>query len=260
MKKILITGANSYIGTSFERYMAQWPEKYQVDTVDMIDGTWREKSFAEYDSIFHVAGIAHQKETEENSHLYYEVNRDLAIQTAVKAKADGASQFIFLSTMAVYGIEEGVIHRDTRPAPKSNYGKAKLEAEQGLEALAGEGFSVAVLRPPMVYGDGCKGNYQSLVKFAEKMPFFPDYPNQRSMIHIDRLCWYVKELADQQTGGLILPQDEEYVCTCKMVQDIAKGMGKDMKLYKILNPAVSLLKACTTKGKKAFGNLLYSRD
>ena len=59
MKKILITGANSYVGTSFEKWLSQWPDKYHVDTIDMIDGTWREKSFAGYDVIFHVAGIAH---------------------------------------------------------------------------------------------------------------------------------------------------------------------------------------------------------
>lgn len=260
MKKILITGANSYIGTSFENYMAQWPDKYQVDTIDMIDGTWREKSFSDYDCVFHVAGIAHRKETPENYHLYYEVNRDLAIQTAEKASADGVSQFIFLSTMAVYGIDEGMIDRNTQPAPKSNYGRAKLEAEHGIKKLRSKDFAIAVLRPPMVYGDGCKGNYQSLVKFAKKMPFFPDYYNKRSMIHIDRLISFVKGLVDGRADGLFFPQDEEYVCTCKMVQQIAKDMGKDMKLYKILNPAVYLLKACTTKGKKAFGNLIYIRE
>ena len=260
MKKILITGANSYIGMSFERYMAQWPEQYQVDTVDMIDGTWREKDFSGYDCIYHVAGIAHQKETEENAHLYYEVNRDLAIQTAKKAKADGASQFIFLSTMAVYGIEEGVIDRNTKPNPKSNYGKAKLEAEHGIAALSEGCFAVAVLRPPMVYGEGCKGNYQSLVKFAKTLPFFPDYKNQRSMLHIDRLCWFVKELIDNHADGLFLPQDEEYVCTCKMVQQIAADMGRNLKLVKLLNPAVSVLKHCTSKGKKAFGNLYYIQE
>ena len=260
MKKILITGANSYIGTSFEKYMQQWPEQYQVDTVDMIDGTWREKDFSGYDCVYHVAGIAHIKETEDNAHLYYEVNRDLAIQTAEKAKADGVSQFIFLSTMAVYGIEEGVIDRNTKPNPKSNYGKAKLEAEQGIAALSEGCFAVAVLRPPMVYGEGCKGNYQSLVKIAQKLPVFPDYQNKRSMIHIDRLCQYIKELLDNGTDGLVLPQDEEYVCTCRMVREIAKDMGRNMKLWKILNPAVSLAKRFTTAGKKAFGDLYYVRD
>jgi UDP-glucose 4-epimerase len=257
MKKILITGANSYIGTSFENYLRQWPDQYQVDTVDMIDGTWREKSFAGYDCVFHVAGIAHQKETAENAHLYYEINRDLAVETAAKAKAEGVGQFLFLSTMAVYGMEEGAISRATVPAPKSHYGKAKWEAEQGLDKLRCEEFAVTVLRPPMVYGEGCKGNYQSLVKMADKLPFFPDYKNKRSMLHIDGLCRYVKELADSRTDGLILPQDGQYVCTCQMVQNIAEQNGKKLPLLKVLNPLVALAKALTTKGKKAFGDLYY---
>lgn len=259
MKKILITGANSYIGMSFEKFMAQWPEQYQVDTVDMIDGSWREKSFSGYDAVFHVAGIAHQKETVENADLYYKVNRDLAAETAQKAKTDGIKQFVFLSTMAVYGVEEGAINMATEPCPVSHYGKAKWEAEQLLATANSEDFIVTIMRPPMVYGDGCKGNYQALVKFAEKLPFFPDYENKRSMIHIDRLTWYVKNLIDNQTAGLILPQDEEYVCTCRMVQQIAQTMGKNMKLWKLLNPAVALAKRFTKAGKKAFGDLYYEK-
>lgn len=260
MKKILITGANSYIGTSFEQYMAQWPEEYQMDTVDMIDGSWREMDFSDYDAVFHVAGIAHQKETQENAHLYYEINRDLAIETAEKAKRDGVGQFIFLSSMSVYGMEEGVIDLTTNPTPKSNYGKSKLEAELGIVKLRSEGFRVAVLRPPMVYGDGCKGNYQALVKFAEIMPVFPNYQNQRSMIHIDRLCRFVKEYLDSMADGLFLPQDENYVCTCEMVRQIAEKKGKNLRMMKLLNPAVWILAKCTVKGKKAFGNLIYNRE
>lgn len=259
MKKILITGANSYIGTSFEKYMSQWPDEYQVDTVDMIDGTWRQKDFSGYDCVYHVAGIAHIKETADNAHLYYEVNRDLAVETAQKAKSDGVGQFVFLSTMAVYGIEEGAITQNTEPAPKSHYGKAKYEAELKLNALMDDSFSVAIMRPPMVYGDGCKGNYQSLVKFAKQMPFFPDYKNKRSMIHVDRLAWFVKQLVDSNGKGLILPQDEQYVCTCHMVKEIADSMGKKLVLLKILNPAVSIVKRFTTAGKKAFGDLYYER-
>lgn len=260
MKKILITGANSYIGMSFEKYMSQWPELYSVDTVDMIDGSWREKDFSGYDAIYHVAGIAHIKETPENQHLYYEVNRDLAVETARKAKNEGVSQFVFLSTMSVYGIVEGEISPDTAPAPKNHYGKAKYEAEAGITELRGENFAVAVMRPPMVYGEGCKGNYQSLVKFAKLMPVFPDYRNRRSMIHVDRLSAFVKELIDGCGDGLFLPQDEDYVCTCQMVREIAEGMGKKIYLWKILNPAVYLAKRFTTAGKKAFGDLIYTKD
>ena len=132
MKKILITGANSYIGSSFEAYMKKWTDKYVIDTVDMIDETWKEKKFSSYDVVFHVAGIAHKKETKQNAHLYYKVNRDLAIETAKKAKTDGVKQFVFLSSMSIYGLEEGIISKDTVPMPKSNYGKSKLEAEKIL--------------------------------------------------------------------------------------------------------------------------------
>lgn len=260
MKRILVTGANSYIGTSFEKYMTQWPDRYQVDTVDMIDGTWREKSFAGYDAVFHVAGIAHIKETKENAHLYYEINRDLAVAVANKAKKDGVSQFVFLSTMSVYGMVEGAISTATQPHPKNHYGKAKWEAEQAMEKLRGDGFAVAVLRPPMVYGEGCKGNYQSLVKLAKVMPVFPDYPNKRSMLHIDGLCAYVKNVIDRGADGLFLPQDDTYVCTCHMVRQIAENMGRKLPLWKVLNPFVSLAKACTGMGKKAFGDLYYEQE
>ena len=259
MKKILITGANSYIGMSFERYMQRWPEQYQVDTLDMIGDDWKTAVFSGYDAVYHVAGIAHIKETAENAHLYYEVNRDLAVEAARKAKREGVGQFVFLSTMAVYGIDEGVITLDTVPAPKTHYGKAKLEAELAMAELNDESFCLSVLRPPMVYGEGCKGNYQSLVKFAKLLPVFPDYKNQRSMIHIDQLCRYVKNLIDEKIDGLVLPQDEEYICTCQMVQGIARNMGKNMKLWKILNPAVWILVRCTGKGRKAFGNLIYAK-
>lgn len=260
MKKILITGAGSYIGDSFARYLVSFPEQYHVQTLDMIGPEWRKTSFAGFDAVFHVAGIAHIRETAENAHLYYEVNRDLAVETARKAKAEGVAQFVFLSSMSVYGMEEGCITRDTVPNPKSNYGKSKFQAEQALEELRGDNFRIAVLRPPMVYGEGCKGNYQSLVKFAKIMPVFPAYHNRRSMLHIDGLSETVRKLIDNQADGLFLPQDDNYVCTCEMVRSIAQDMGKSMKLIKILNPAVSVVKRCTNMGRKAFGDLYYEKE
>ena len=243
MKKILITGANSYIGTSFENFIKErFSAEYSVDTVDMIDGSWREKDFSEYDAVFHVAGIAHQKETKENAESYYKVNRDLAEETAKKAKAEGVSQFVFLSSMSVYGVEEGVITKETPASPKSNYGKSKIQAEGLLNNLRSDDFKIAIMRPPMVYGDGCKGNYQMLVKFAKMLPVFPDYENKRSMIHVDNLSVFVKNLIDEEKDGLFFPQDENYVCTCKMVKEIGNSMGKNIKLLKIMNPAVSILK------------------
>ncbi|HBL84298.1 MAG: hypothetical protein A2Y17_07420 [Clostridiales bacterium GWF2_38_85] len=143
MKRILIAGANSYIGTSFENYIKQWPDQYQVDTIDMIDGSWREKSFNGYDVVFHVAGIAHSdngKITEEKKNFYYKINRDLTIETARKAKTDGVKQFIFMSSAIVYGDsapigKQKIITKDTKPQPSNCYGDSKFQAENSILPL-----------------------------------------------------------------------------------------------------------------------------
>lgn len=257
MKKIIITGANSYIGTSFESYMKQFAEEYSVDTVDMIDGTWREKSFAEYDVVFHVAGIAHQKETKENAELYYKVNRDLAIDVAAKAKADGVKQFVFLSSMSVYGMESGVITRDTVPLPKSNYGKSKLQAEEGIIPLADNSFAVAVIRPPMVYGNGCKGNFQSVVKIVKKSPVFPRIKNERSMIYIENLSTFVKLCIDRGLSGIFFPQNKEYVTTVDMAKGISAALNKKRYYSVLLGCGVFMMRPFVSAAKKGFGTLIY---
>lgn len=255
MKKILITGADSYIGTSFEKYMAQFGNEYQIDTVDMIGNAWREKDFSGYDAVFHVAGIVHQKETLENAHLYYEVNRNLTVETAKKAKREGVKQFILLSSMNVYGLETGVITKSSVPNPKSHYGKSKLQADERIEKLDSDAFKVAILRPPMVYGKGCKGNYQRLRSFALKSPVFPDYPNQRSMLYIDNLCEFVKNVVDEVKHGLFFPQNEEYVNTSKMVKEIAAENGRNIHFTKIFNPIIKIMPLGIVK--KVFGDLIY---
>lgn len=259
MKNILITGANSYVGTSFEKWLSQWPDKYHVDTIDMIDGSWREKSFAGYDAVFHVAGIAHRKETKQNAHLYYEVNRDLAIETAKKAKAEGVPQFIFMSSMSVYGMETGVITKDTVPNPKSHYGKSKLEAEYGVTALADDSFHVAVLRPPMIYGKGCKGNYQKLAKLARIMPVFPDVENKRSMVYVDNLSEFVRKIIESGNAELYLPQNKEYICTKELVSQIAKVHGEKIYFIRLFSP-IRLLIGKNRTITKLFGNLYYTSE
>ena len=258
MKKILITGANSYIGMSFEKYIKEnYSTEYIVDTVDMIDGTWRDKNFSGYDSVFHVAGIAHQKETKENESLYYKVNRDLAIETAQKAKKDGVKQFVLLSSMSVYGLDTGIISADTAPAPKSNYGKSKLQAESGISELADDAFKVCVLRPPMVYGAGCKGNYQTVVKIVKKFGIFPMIKNERSMVYIDNLSMFVKLCIDRELRGLYFPQNREYVRTVDMAKSIASKLNKRIYFSRLLGCAVFLIRPFVGVAKKGFGTLIY---
>lgn len=261
MKKILITGANSYIGTSFDKYIKEnFPNDYMVDTVDMIDGTWRDKDFSGYDSVFHVAGIAHQKETKENALLYYTVNRDLAIETARKAKLDGVKQFIFLSSMSVYGMDTGVITKDTLPHSNSNYGKSKWEAEQRISDLTDDTFRVCILRPPMIYGKGCKGNYVSLAKIALKLPVFPYVKNERSMLYIKNQCEFTRLMIENEEYGIFYPQNSEYTNTSQMVKTIAALHGKKVRLIKGFGWALKFMSCFNRLVNKAFGSLQYSLD
>lgn len=255
MKNILITGRNSYIGTSLENWLMREPDQYKVDTVDMKDGSWKKKDFSEYDVVFHVAGIAHIKETSNNQDLYYKVNRDLAYETAKKSKEDGVEQFIFLSSMSVYGIEEGAIDNSTPLKPNSAYGKSKIEAEDLINKLQDDSFTVATLRPPMVYGKDCRGNYPRLVGLALKTPIFPKVDNKRSMIYIDNLSEFVKQLIDNRSGGLFFPQNAEYVNTSEMVRLIAEAHGKQIRTTKLFNPLLRLLNVSTVN--KVFGDLFY---
>lgn len=265
MKKILITGANSYVGVSVENWLKQWKEEYIVDTVDMISDKWREKSFKGYDVVFHVAGIAHVSTDPSMEELYYKVNRDLTIETAKKAKNEGVDQFIFMSSIIVYGEsskinEIRVITKDTIPEPTNFYGKSKLEAEAGIFKLENSNFKVISIRPPMIYGKGSKGNYIKLSKVARKIPVFPDISNERSMLHIDNLCEFIKIMIDNNEKGVFFPQNNEYVNTSEMVKVIGNIYNKKVMLVKVFNPIINLLSNRIGLINKVFGNLVYEKS
>lgn len=268
MKKILITGANSYIGTSFEKYMQQYADEYQVDTIDMIDGSWRERDFSEYDVVYHVAGIAHSdngKISKEKEKLYYSVNTDLTIETAKKAKAEGVKQFIFMSSAIVYGNsaplgKEKIIAKDTPVSPANCYGDSKVQAENGILPLSDESFKVVVLRPPMIYGKGSKGNYPTLVKFAKKMSLFPYVKNQRSMLYIENLMEFVRLMIVNEESGIFFPQNKEYSNTSEMVKMIGAAHGKKVRRIKGFTWALKFLSLFTGLVNKAFGNLVYEKN
>ena len=266
MKKILITGANSYIGTSFEKYIKEnYPNDYAIDTVDMIDGSWREKDFSGYDSVFHVAGIAHSdngKISAEKEKLYYAINTDLTIETAKKAKADGVKQFIFMSSAIVYGEsapigKSKVITRETPVSPANCYGDSKVQAENGIRPLNDDNYRIVILRPPMIYGKGSKGNYPLLAKIAMKTPLFPMVNNQRSMLYIENLCEFVRLMVENDEQGTFWPQNSEYSNTSELVKLIAEAHGKKVRLVKGFGWMLKLMSHCTGLVNKAFGSLSY---
>ena len=272
-KRVLITGAGSYIGEAFEAYTKEhYPANFTLDTVDMRDPGWRKKDFSSYDAVFHVAGIAHAdigKVDEATKKKYYAVNTDLAIETAEKARAEGVRQFVFMSSVIIYGDSAAygykkVINETTEPAPANFYGDSKWQADQGVRRLASKSFRAAVLRPPMIYGKGSRGNYPVLARLAKRLPIFPDVENRRSMLYIDNLCEFLCKLILSGEGGVYFPQNKEYTRTSEMVRQIAEAAGKKIWVTKLLRPVVIV--GSHVPGRvsglvnKAFGNLLYEQS
>jgi nucleoside-diphosphate-sugar epimerase len=251
-----------YIGTSLENWLLREPDKYKVDTVDMKDGSWKERDFSQYDVVFHVAGIAHVSSDPKMEDLYYKVNRDLTIETAEKAKAEGVKQFIFMSSIIVYGdssSSERVIDRNTVPTPSNFYGNSKLQAEEGIKHLESDDFKIVVLRPPMIYGKGSRGNYPRLANMAKKIPVFPEINNERSMLHIDNLCEFIKVMIDHEETGLYFPQNKEYVKTSELVKTIAEVHGKKILMIGWMNWLIKLMFGIGIVNK-VFGNLVYEKS
>lgn len=266
MKRVLITGANSYIGTSFERYIKEnYPNDFQIDTLDMLNPEWKEFDFSVYDSVFHVAGIAHAdvgNVSDERKQLYYKVNCDLAYETAQKAKEAKVKQFIYMSSIIVYGEsapygKTKIITKETKPKPANFYGDSKLQAEIKLSVLQDDNFNLAIIRPPMIYGPNSKGNYPVLSKLAHKLPCFPNIKNERSMLYIENLCEFIKLAIENNDQGIFCPQNNEYASTAEIV----KTINSKIKVIRLLNIAIII--GFKIPGKisslcnKAFGNLVY---
>lgn len=259
MKKILITGANSYIGTSFENYIKKY-NGYKVDTVDMIGDKWRDFDFSGYDVVFHVAGIAHSDPKANQKDLYYKVNTYLAEETAVFSKESGVGQFVFMSSIIAYGKINGCITKDTIPAPDNFYGDSKLQADIRIHKLQDESFNVVSIRPPMIYGKGSKGNYPRLASLARKVPIFPSLKNKRSMLHIDNLCELVRLVIDNNEKGFFYPQNREYVSTANLVKQVADFHKKKVCFVSLFNPLLKLLSKKITIFNKLFGDMYYDKD
>ena len=259
MKKVLITGANSYIGKKLEKWLKKYPDQFNVESCSVRNDEWKNMNFSSFDVIFHAAGIAHVSTDPSMKDLYYKVNRDLTIEIAKKAKVDGVKQFIFMSSIIVYG-NSNIISMDTIPNPTNFYGKSKLQAEEGIRALLDPNFKVAIVRSPMVYGNGSKGNYQKLSKFSRITPIFPDIDNKRSMIYIDNLCEFIRLIIKNEESGIFFPQNEDYVKTSEMVQLIAEAHGKKIKLIKIFNPFIRMFSSKVNFINKLFGDLVYEKS
>ena len=260
---ILITGAGSYVGTQVERWIKAHSED-RVDTLDMLSPAWREADFSPYDTVYHVAGLAHVNPSPDMESLYYRVNRDLTIEVARKAKEAGVKQFIFMSSMIVFhesqSLAPEVLTPDTPPCPNGFYGDSKLQAENGLHELECGTFKICILRPPMIYGPGSKGNFPRLIRLAAKTPVFPEYHNKRSMLYIDNLAEFVLQAIHRQLSGTFYPQNRELSDTTEIIRFFAKAQHHPVWFTPLLNPFVRLASRFLQPINKMFGTYYYAPE
>ena len=263
MKRILITGKGSYIGTHFRDELLKHPEKYEVEELEMRNDEWRNHDFSSYDVVYHVAGLAHSTPDESQRELYYRVNTELAYETAKKAKEEGVKQFIFMSSIIVYGSgkigEDRVITKDTPLTPDNFYGDSKKQAEIKIRPLEDDNFKVVIVRPPMIYGPNSKGNYPLMSKFARKTPIFPTLRNQRSMLYLGNLIEFIRLMIDNEESGIYLPQNREYVSSVEMIKEIARIYNHKICFTGIFNPFIKLFNK-QTYINKVFGNLTIDKE
>jgi len=173
-----------------------------IDTVNIIYDSWRVYDFSPYDAVFHVAGIAHAdvgNADEKTKRKYYSVNTDLAIETVERSKEAVVGQFMFISSMIVYGGitsygRKKLINERMIPCPANFCEDNRWQADKRGRKLGSGVFNITVFRLPMVYGRDSKSNYPVLGRLAKCFPVFPDVNNEQSMLHIDNLCEFLSLL------------------------------------------------------------------
>ena len=261
-KRIFITGENGYIGNHIKEWLSNCEESYDVKMLDLRTEEWKNISFKDVDVIIHTAGIVHSPEIT-NWDMYKKVNVDLTFALAQKAKSEGVKQFVFMSTMAVFGkgkrLSQNIIDEKTKICPTDFYGKSKYIAEQEILQLQSENFKVVIVRPPNVYGKNCKGGYISGFKsVASKLPALPyAYPNiKQSTLYIDNLCELVRLIIENGETGIFMPQDKFAVSAVELLTAITESNGKKPTKSRLLGLGIYLLSFLPVV-KKAYGGVAY---
>ncbi len=231
MKRILLNGCNGYLGSSF---INQYKDKYEFEKFSLLNQKLEDINFYRIDIVLHCAALVHQK-IEHPYEKYYDINVEYPVKLAKLAKQNGVKQFVFISTIAVYGEEKEKLNENTTYKPITSYGKSKLEAEKQLVELNDDNFIVSIIRPPMIYGKNAPGNIDSLVKLVKKLPIIPlgKIENKRTFVSIQNLSYIIDEIINQKQNGTFLVSDDEAISTSRLIELISKNLDKKIYLVKI---------------------------
>ncbi|KYG82605.1 NAD-dependent epimerase/dehydratase family protein [Roseivirga echinicomitans] len=255
MKTVLITGASGFVG---QRFCVNNKDRYLIKTVSLQNVQIEGLNLSGVDVILHLAGIAHRMEKTDDS-LYFEVNYELTKKLAEAAKQAGVGHFIFVSTIKVYGDDYELLTPETACRPNDAYGKSKLMAEEALKNLESRDFGISIVRPPLIYGQGVKGNMQKLMALVEKRKYIPlgNINNKRSMLGLDNLVALLDRVIETSKSGTFLIQDSEPVSTSRLISEIAKGKNIQIKLISIPGLVRFTIKKIAPEiYKRLFGSLV----
>jgi nucleoside-diphosphate-sugar epimerase len=233
LNRILITGANSFIGTNFRKFS----RFRDIEEISLLENKPENIDFTGYDIVLHLAAIVHQSK-KISEEIYFSVNRDLCLKVAEQAKKGKVKHFIFLSTVKVYGdfaSETSIWNEDSICIPGDSYGKSKLEAEIGLRKLQNSDFAVSILRTPLVYGEGVTANMNSLIRLIETVPVLPfnKVYNKRSFTYIENLVGFIDQIILKKSSGVFIAIDGKAISTTELLNYISKHLGKRIILFKL---------------------------
>jgi len=268
MKRILIIGPNNFIGDSVKAFLtSRIPAKdgsnaYGVATLSVKDEEWRGIDFWVCDAVLYCATMPQESEKAYSQEDFVSINCDLAYEVAEKSKRDRVKQFIYVSTIDVYGInskigKEIIIDKNTVCRPKTLYAKSKLMAEEKLLSLSDDNFEVVIIRVPMIYGSGCAGEYTAFREYALAGKPLPIANTNRSMLHIDNFCEYLKFYIDNEVSGTFYPQNNDHVSPMTLATKIAEQHDIPVKIKSL--PA-NLLTKLSPSANKMWGGMLYARE
>ncbi len=232
MKTILLTGAQGFVGSYF---YTVYQKKYNIQKFSFLTDDFGVLDTRGVDVVFHLSALVHQM-AGASAEEYEKVNVTQTLELAKKAKDAGVKQFIFMSTVKVYGEEtDDVYTENSECRPEDEYGKSKLKAERELLKLESEDFIVSIIRTPIVYGYGVKANIKNLVHLVKKVPVLPfgKIKNRRSMVYVGNLCHLVDVVIEQEKSGVFLASDDEPLSTTRLIELIAKELNKKVYLIKI---------------------------
>ncbi len=233
MQKILIIGANSFVGKNYQ----QFSNHDIIDEVSLLEQEPEFINYAGYDAVLHLSAIVHQTEAISEEEYYY-VNKDLVVRTAKAAKIAGVKQFVFMSTVKVYGEFKpttGIRNEKSECIPNDSYGKSKYAAEIALKELENNNFTVSIVRTPLVYGEEVKANMLSLINIIHKFPILPlgNIKNLRSFTSVRNLTAYIDRIIELRASGIFIAKDMKNISTTELVEILSKAIGKKVFLLPI---------------------------